>query len=136
MATAFETFVQTELPLRPFLLTDGAQETVFIRRGAGPRQMDLVNINEGEFLTKIGGLLTSGPASGGSSITSTVFNQPTASATWNINHANGSEDFVFVIFDASGNFIFADNVGIVDANNVTVTFSSPQDGKAILIFTS
>lgn len=36
--SAFEDFVQTELPKRPYTDTDPAVESIMIRRGLGPRQ--------------------------------------------------------------------------------------------------
>lgn len=36
---AFNDFVQTELPLRPFAAEDGAQGSIPVREGPGPRQI-------------------------------------------------------------------------------------------------
>lgn len=56
-----------------------------------------------------------------------------ASATWNINH-NGSTTFVMVqIFDESAQEIMSDTVSIIDLNNITITFSEPQLGTALLL---
>lgn len=134
MAT-FEEFVQTELPLRPFTFTDPPQETILVRRGPGPRQMEAVSINEGEFLTKIGGVIQSGPASGGGSTLNTeVFTQTTASTTWNITHTNNSADFVLQVFDDNGDLLIPDSITAVDASNITVAFSNNITGKAVVIF--
>ena len=58
--SAFEDFVQQELPKRGYLNSDVAQETIIIRRGAGPRQFDAVTLGEGEVLAKVGGSVEHG----------------------------------------------------------------------------
>ena len=55
--SAFEDFVQFELPKRPYLQTDVAQETVMVRRGPGPRQLAGVSITEGQIVSMVGGVI-------------------------------------------------------------------------------
>lgn len=133
MAT-FGEFVQQELPRRPFTYNDPPQESILVRRGPGPRQMEPVIINEGEFLTKIGGVVQSGPASGGGTIKSEVFNQATPSATWTITHTQNSIDFVVQIFDSVGETILPNAIFLIDSSNIVIDFSNPVAGKAVVIF--
>lgn len=62
--------------------------------------------------------------------------QASASATWNINHSLGTIDLVYSVYVQVGiNLvpIIPDNMTFVDANNITISFSSAQSGKAVLI---
>lgn len=135
MASIFELFIQNELPLRPFVTTNPDQETVLVRRGPGPRQYEPVEILEGEFLTKTGGLLTSGPASGGGGSTSGLSHpQVVAATTWNVIHAFNSIDLVVQIFGTDSISIIPDEVEIISPTEVEIRFASPQDGKAVIFF--
>lgn len=75
----------------------------------------------------------------GSSVsTSTKYThtQASASATWNINHSLGTTDLVYSVYVQVGIDlvpIIPDNMTFVDANNITISFSSAQSGKAVLI---
>lgn len=59
-----------------------------------------------------------------------IFNQGTPSATWNIAH-NLNRFPSVVIVDSGGDQVIGD-VNYVDANNITVTFSSAFSGIAYL----
>lgn len=61
-----------------------------------------------------------------------VYTQWAPSSTWNINHGLNSEDMVFSVFDTSDQAIVPLTFTVIDANNVTITFSWPTDGKAVL----
>lgn len=61
-----------------------------------------------------------------------VHTQLIAASTWNINHWLNSEDIVFSIFDGSNEVIVPDTFTIVDADNVTITFTSNVTGKCVL----
>lgn len=61
-----------------------------------------------------------------------VHTQWVAAATWNINHNLNTTDLVFAVFDATDAAIVPDTFVIVDANNVTITFTGAIDGKAVL----
>lgn len=135
MASAFETFVQVELPKRPFLNTDVPLESVLIRRGLGPRQLEAVEINEGEVLSKVGGVVQSVPITSlGSNTDSLVFTQSTPVLQWTITHTKNNEDALVQIYDTTKHLVLPDEIEIVDANTVVVSFNSPQDGKAVIIF--
>jgi len=64
----FEDFVKTELPLRPVSHDNFPLESLLVRRGVGPRVYDGVEINEGEVLGKVGGVVQSVPGGGGSGL--------------------------------------------------------------------
>lgn len=62
--------------------------------------------------------------------------QGSASATWNINHALASNSVVVdVMVDNGGNLekILPQDIRIVDANNITITFSAAQSGRARIV---
>jgi len=61
-----------------------------------------------------------------------VHTQWVAATTWNINHNLNTTDLVFAIFDATNEAIVPDTFTIVDADNVTITFTWAIDGKAVL----
>ena len=87
--SAFEDFVQQELPKRGYLNSDVGQETVIIRRGPGPRQFDAVNLAEGQVLGKVGGVLTGvnvtdPEVGGGEPLRKAVMEVSSPSQTWNI----------------------------------------------------
>lgn len=135
MATPFEEFIQTELPRRPFMFNDVAQESVFIRRGAAPRQMDGVLLTEGQVLGMKDGVLQGvGSGSGGSFAGGYAFTQEEAATTWTIQHnRNNSNVAAPTVINTAGNVIIPDSVNI-DVNTVTLTFSVAQAGKATLVF--
>lgn len=135
MATPFEAFIQTELPRRPFLLNDVAVESVFIRRGAAPRQMDGVLLAEGEVLGMKDGVLKGvGSGGGGSFVGGLSFEQTIAATTWTVEH-NRNNDKVSAptVINSVGNVVFPDSVSVT-ANTVVLTFSVAQAGKAVIMF--
>jgi hypothetical protein len=72
---------------------------------------------------------------GSSSVTPHTFTFPVASSTWTINHAGNSDNYICQVFDSLGKVVFPDEIATIDSNNVTITFTNPQVGKAqILIF--
>lgn len=132
--TAFEDFIQTELPKRPWSPDDPAQESIPVRRGVGPRQLDFVSINEGEILGKVAGQITGVPIPGISSICSGFeHTQSVANNTWVIVHGENTKRVQITIYDINDNVILPDNIVLTDSNTTTVTFGAPQDGRAVLI---
>lgn len=131
--SAFETFVQLELPKRPYLDTDVSVETVIIRRGAGPRQLDAVTLTAGQVLGMVGGTLQ-GITLAGSGIRKYILSESVASSTWNIPHNLGSTNVIVQVVDGSGFVLIPNNIQIVDANNVQITFDTAQTGTARVIF--
>jgi hypothetical protein len=59
--------------------------------------------------------------------------QVAPSTTWVIVHAGGSRKVQATIWDETDSALLPDTIKITDDNTVTVTFSSPQAGKAILM---
>jgi len=130
--SAFEDFIQLELPKRGYLSSDVPQESVIIRRGAGPRQFDAIQFSEGEVLAYVGGTLQAVPIS--SVIRKAVLTVESAATTWTITHNLNSENVIIQCFDETKKVILADVTQIVDANTVELTFSAAQAGVARVIF--
>lgn len=134
--SAFEDFIQTELPKRGYLNSDVPQESVIIRRGAGPRQFDAVTLTEGQVLAFVGGQLQ--PVSISSLVSSglkkAILTVEVASDTWNIAHNLGYDDVIVQCFDENRFVLIPDSIQIVDANTVQVKFTNPQSGVARVIF--
>lgn len=133
--SAFEDFVQTELPKRGYLSTDVATETIIIRRGAGPRQFDAVTLTEGQVLALVNGqLVGTNVSTVGGGVRKAVLTVSTATTLWTINHQLGSRNVIIQAFDNAGYVIIPDTIQVVDANNVRLTFASNQSGVARIIF--
>jgi hypothetical protein len=62
-----------------------------------------------------------------------TFNQAIASTTWLINH-NRSTTMVIVQIIEGSDIIIPDSITIVDANNITVSFSAAIAGRANMVF--
>lgn len=62
-----------------------------------------------------------------------LFTTNTALTTWNINHGLGTTNIVYQIYDGSYSKIIENSFQIINANNVQITFSSPQAGYAHLV---
>jgi hypothetical protein len=141
MASAFESFVQVELPLRPYVAVDGEQESIAIRRGAGPRQTQFVALQEGQILAKVNGVLVGvTPAGGvGGGVRHMVLDVPELSPldTWTLEHNMNSRNLlceVFVLQDDGSLLRESCGMKIVDADTVELGFSYAVSGKAILSF--
>ncbi len=134
--SAFDTFVQLELPKRPYLDTDPAAETVMVRRGAGPRQLAPVALAEGQVLAMVNGALvgTSVSSLSGAGVQKAVYTVTSALATWTIGHNLNSENLIVQAFDESKFVIIPSTIQIVSANTVQLTFNTPQAGVARVIF--
>jgi len=137
--SAFEDFIQVELPRRPWVAVDPSLETIPVRRGAGPRQLDFVALTDGQVLGKVSGVVQGVTVQGlgGSLIPKNYIHVEAAPAlTWTVAHAQSSSDYVVVVYDAAGEVIIPESIANVDANTVTVTMSQAIGGKAVLIFAS
>lgn len=77
--------------------------------------------------TKLQALSIGGNVQGVEFIASTPIN------TWTINHNKNSKRVQVTIWDSNDVLTFADTVTTTSLNTVTVTFSSPQAGRAILM---
>lgn len=58
--------------------------------------------------------------------------QTTPTTVWNVNHRLNTTDFVYQIFDSTGDTIVA-NMDIVDADNSSITFGEPVAGTVTLV---
>jgi hypothetical protein len=139
--SAFEDYIQLELPRRPWSPNDPAQETVPVRRGAGPRQLDFVELTDGQVLGKLAGTVQGITISGlgGDPVPKNYVHVEDGSPvtnTWIINHNQNSEDYVIVIYDEDGDVIIPDQVNLIDANTIHVIMSFPIKGKAVIVFAS
>lgn len=132
--SAFEDFIQTELPRRPWVIDGGNQETILVRRGGGPRQSVWVGLSEGEVLGKVGGVVQGVTISGIPK--SFVHTQGTSNGTWTIVHNKNSLDVMIQIYDENNKVIIPEDIAVTDLNTVTITFSAAQDGRAVLMFAS
>jgi len=134
MANPFEDFIQREMPLRPFMPSDIAVESVIIRRGEGPRQLAGVQLTEGQVLGLKNGLLQGVTAgAGGSAVDAVAYEQEEAATTWTVTHNRNNVNVVVNVYDADGNW-FAPNGLKVTANTVVVDVLEAQAGRVVLIF--
>ena len=131
--SAFEDFIQVELPKRGYLNSDVPQNSIIIRKGAGPRQFDAISLAQGQTLTvdSKGDLVSVNPSS---LIKKFILTVGTPSTLWVLTHNLSSENVIVQCFDENKNVIFPDTVQIVDANEIRVTFSVAQQGVARVIF--
>lgn len=69
-----------------------------------------------------------------SSVIGFTFTQAVANLTWNIAHNSNTLNYIAQIFDntGNGNAILPDTITTIDVNNVQITFSNAQAGKAQL----
>lgn len=58
--------------------------------------------------------------------------QTTPTTIWNINHRLNTTDFVYQIFDSTGDTVVA-NMDIIDADNSSITFGEPVAGTVTLV---
>jgi hypothetical protein len=131
--SAFESFVQTELPKRGYLDSDVAQETIIVRRGAGPRQFDAITLTDGQVLARVNGVLV-GMTLAGNGIRKAIVPITTASTGWAVNHNFHSENAIVQCFDENKSVIFPESITIVDADNINVVFNKAQIGTVRIIF--
>ena len=133
--SAFTDFIQLELPKRPYLETDVQTNSVIIRSGAGPRQLEGVKLLDGQILMNVGGTLQAVNLADVTGDTDNhVHIQESASASWTIAHGGGSENVIVQLFDSTGKQFTPDEITIVDDMNVTVDLSRPTIGKAVVIY--
>jgi hypothetical protein len=135
--SAFEDFVQTEIPKRPYLSTDVTEETVMIRRGAGPRQLAAITLGEKQVVALVNGVLVGTTvAQLGNGVRKAILSVPLLSAAdqWDINHGFNSTNAIIQVVDQDGFVITPDLIQIVSANSIQILFNSVQAGTARVIF--
>lgn len=131
--SAFESFVQTELPKRGYLDADPAQETIIVRRGAGPRQFDAIVLEEGQVLGFVNGQLVGMPLAG-NGIRKAIVPVTVGATTWAVNHNFNSENAIVQCFDENKSVIFPESIKIDNGDNITITFNKAQTGTARIVF--
>lgn len=134
--SAFEDFVQLELPKRPYLDVDVATETIIVRRGLGPRQLGAVALVDGQVLGKVNGTIQGVFVSAGETTFKKYSETFTSATTWVVTHLQASTDFIAQVFDESGKVIIPDEIETTSDSTVTIRFNSAAAGSARLIFLS
>lgn len=133
MASAFESFVQQELPKRGYLNTDVGQETIIVRRGVGPRQFDAVSLVEGQALAMVGGVLQ-GVSLSSYGIKKVILPISPASSEWIVAHNFDSENVIVQCFDETKSVIIPDSIQIIDSNTIKILFNSAISGVVRVMF--
>lgn len=144
--STFEKLIQKELPLRPFVVIDGTTESLAIRRGIGPRQVQFIDIANGQVLSKVNNVLTpvnlpTGSGSGSGSARSFVLDVSVGSpaTTWTLNHNLNSFNCSSQVYQDIGNgsyeWVLPNSITLVNSNTVVIVFATAIAGKAILSFT-
>jgi hypothetical protein len=133
--SAFENFIQLELPKRPYLDADVDQESVMVRRGAGPRQLAGVALTEGQVLGLVGGQIVGiATSSLGSAVRSYVLSVSIPTTLWTMSHNYNTSNVIVQVFDTTGAVILPNEIQIVDDNHIALKFYSQQAGVARAIF--
>lgn len=130
--SAFTDFIQLELPKRPYLDSDVSEETVIVRRGAGPRQLQSVDIADGQVLGKNGGSLQ-GLDVNLSSVDSLQHVQSSSASVWTITHGRNSRNAIVQVFDNSHDLVMPNNIKL-NLDDITINFIYPFNGYANIIF--
>lgn len=129
--SAFEDFIQIELPKRPYTNTDTAQESVLVRRGPGPRQHIGVELLDGQVVGKVGGVVQGVP---NGAVRSFKLDVTVAATVWTVTHNLNSEEVIIQAFDENKFVIFPDTIQIIDSNTIRIEFNTAQVGVARVIF--
>jgi hypothetical protein len=132
--SAFENFIQIEFPKRPFISTDPPLETVLVRRGIGPRELQPLTLADNQVVAKVGGVVVGLNISALGGVNKLSFPVTTAASVWNINHPFNTTDVIMQVTDSSGFIIIPDTMQIVDQNNIQLNFAAPQAGVFRAIF--
>jgi len=134
-ATPFTNFVQVELPKRPILSTDVPVNSVMIRNGVAPRQLEGVLLEDGQILMCIEGTIQ---AVNLVDVTGDTDNhehkQETPSATWTIDHQGKSINCLVTVLDENNRVVTPDEIEYTDEDTITVTFLSPAVGRAVVVY--
>jgi hypothetical protein len=134
--SAFENFIQLELPLRPYVATDPSQESIAIRRGAGPRQLTFVELSDGQVLGKVAGV-TQGVSINDLGAKGFLQTFSSAAQTWTITHNRASLDCVVQVYEQVGSDwinVQPDVIKMPDNNTIVITFGAAQAGRAHVMF--
>jgi len=66
-------------------------------------------------------------------LTMFTFSQDTESDTWSIAHSLNTTPVQVQVFDDQGRVLIPDEITVVDANNVSVTFGTAITGRAVVL---
>ena len=132
--SAFEDFVQTELPKRPYLSADAALESIMVRRGAGPRQLAGVALAEGQVLALVGGTIVSASVSSLYGARNVILPVAVAATTWTITHAFASTNAIIQVVDTNGYVVQPDEIRIASNSSIVITFNTAMTGTVRAIF--
>lgn len=134
-ATPFTSFVQLELPKRPYLENDIEENSVLIRKGQGARSLGGVKLEDGQILTSIEGELVAVDLA---DVTGDTDNhahvQESAAVLWPIQHNGDSINCNVSVYNDQGYIVQPESVRIVDANNIEITFLSAVTGRAVITY--
>lgn len=131
---AFNTFIQIEVPKRPYLETDVDQETIIIRRGNGPRQLQALKLDEGQtVLFKDGQLqaIKAGALDAGMDVRSIP--QDTPSDRWVLSHGMNCNNVMVQVLGKDNKVFNPSDIEYVDTNTVLVTLPEEVAGTALLV---
>lgn len=68
-----------------------------------------------------------------SELTAYAWEQTTPSTSWSVTHNLNTEDVGVIVYDVASRAIVPDEITITGSNTLTVTFSTAQTGKAVVI---
>lgn len=131
---AFNTFIQIEVPKRPYLETDVDQETLIIRRGNGPRQLQALKLAEGQTVLFKDGQLRAVKAGGlanGMDVRSIT--QKAASDHWVLAHNMNCLNVMVQVIGSDNKVFNPSDIEYIDANTVHVTLPQAVAGTALLV---
>lgn len=140
MANQFENFIQLELPKRAYLEEDAPKESIIVRRGAGPRQLAGILLDNDQVLVMRDGTLVGLPTSelsGGEGSTGTAVGlshtEEEPLVQWVVEHNHSSRSVVITVLDENHQAILYDSLYVED-NRITVNFYAPQAGTVNIVF--
>ncbi len=61
------------------------------------------------------------------------YDQPVPTQSWIISHNKSSTNATVTLYDSTGEQMFADDIKIIDANTIQVSFNSLQSGFAVIL---
>ncbi len=131
---AFNTFIQIEVPKRPYLETDVKQETLIIRRGNGPRQLQALELAEGQTVLFKDGQLKAVKAGGlASGMDVRTIQQETPTNQWVLSHGMNCGSVMVQVIGGDNKVFHPSDIEYIDANTVHVTLPEEVAGTALLV---
>jgi len=96
-----------------------------------PSNLKLKQHNGTAFVTLFQ-FINSSPLAAGA-VSKFTHTQVSITSPWSVNHNLGTQDVSVMIWDASNEAIIPNTIEIVDIDNITITFSPAQSGRAVVI---